>query len=52
MDALVLKPLFKVKAGLAGGDVKEVDVAPIAVEITGRREVYAGTETFRDSAMF
>ncbi|MCC6015695.1 MAG: hypothetical protein LM582_01450 [Desulfurococcaceae archaeon] len=49
---MVLKPLFKVKAGLAGGDVKEVDVAPIAVEITGRREVYAGTETFRDSAMF
>jgi clan AA aspartic protease len=35
-DALGLKPLFKVKAGLADGSVKEVDVAPIVVEIMGR----------------
>ncbi|MCC6017392.1 MAG: aspartyl protease family protein [Desulfurococcaceae archaeon] len=35
-DALGLKPLFKVKAELADGSVKEVDVAPIVVEIMGR----------------
>jgi len=55
-DALGLKPLFKVEAELANGSVKEVDVAPIVVEIMGRRapdyavvvekgEVCVGAET-------
>lgn len=55
-DALGLKLLFKVKAELADGSVKEVDVAPVAVEIMGRRapdyavivekgEVCVGVET-------
>jgi len=35
-ERLGLKPLFKVKAELAGESVKEVDVAPVLVEIMGR----------------
>jgi clan AA aspartic protease len=56
VDALGLKPLFKVRAELVDGSVKEVDVVSVAVEIMGRRapnyivivekgEVCVGAET-------
>jgi predicted aspartyl protease len=36
-ERLGLKPLFKVKAELVGESVKEVDVAPVLVEIMGKK---------------
>ena len=41
-ERLGVKPMFKVKAELADGSVKEVDVGPVFVEMLGERRSRVG----------